>query len=78
MCDNKQIRQEIVTYLCGDDDLSAEFIELLKAGNLTEEDGKIIREKLTGQIDSHYTLICCLKTSTGSSLKVQKTIWQRK
>ena len=54
MCDNKQIRQEIVTYLCGDDDLSEDFIELLKAGNLAEEDGKIIRDKLVSQIDSHY------------------------
>ncbi len=54
MQDKKQIKMEIITYLCGGPDLSPEFIGLLEAGGLTEKDGKIIRNKLIDQLDSNY------------------------
>ena len=56
MQDKKQIRCEIITYLCGDNELSPKFIMLLKEGGLTEKDGKIIWKKLMDQLDSNYNL----------------------
>lgn len=54
MQDKKQVKCRIITYLCGGNDLSEKFIALLKAGGLTEKDGKAIRDKLTEQLDSNY------------------------
>ena len=46
MSDKKEIRQEIVNYLCGEEGLKEEFIDLLKSGGLSEEDGHELKEKL--------------------------------
>ena len=54
MKDKKEIKMEIVNWLCGDDELSEKFITLLEAGGLTEEEGKIIRNKLVDRLDSNY------------------------
>ena len=54
MNDKKEIKRQIITYLCGDSDLSPKFIRLLEAGGLSEKDGKIIRSKLIEDIDSNY------------------------
>lgn len=54
MQDKKEIKMEIITWLCGDDELSEKFIRLLEAGGLTEKDGKIIRQELIDQLDSNY------------------------
>ena len=54
MQDKRETRMEIVNWLCGDDELSDRFITLLEAGGLTENDGRIIREKLIDQLDSNY------------------------
>ena len=54
MQDKKEIKMEIVNWLCGDDELSEKFIRLLEAGGLSEEDGRIIRQKLIDQLDSNY------------------------
>ena len=35
MSDKKEIRQEIVNYLCGEEGLKEEFIDLLKSGGLS-------------------------------------------
>lgn len=56
MQDKKLIKLEIITYLCGDNDLSPKFIKLLKAGDLTEEDGKIIQDRLIYNIYSDYNI----------------------
>lgn len=56
MKDKMQAKMQIITYLCGGDDLSPEFIALLKEGDLTERDGKIIRDKMIKQTDSNYNL----------------------
>lgn len=52
MPDRKEIRLEIVNYLCGKEGLKDEFIELLKAGGLSEYEGRIIKNKLLKDIDS--------------------------
>ncbi|WP_406533852.1 DUF6794 domain-containing protein [Methanobrevibacter sp.] len=54
MQDKKQIKMEIITYLCGCPELSPEFIGLLEAGGLTEKDGKTIRQNLINNLDSNY------------------------
>ena len=56
MSDKKEIRQEIVNYLCGEEGLKEEFIDLLKSGGLSEEDGHEIKEKLLNEIDSSKDL----------------------
>ena len=56
MSDKKEIRQEIVNYLCGEEGLKEEFIDLLKSGGLSEDDGYEIKEKLLNEIDSSKDL----------------------
>ena len=56
MNDKRKTRLEIVTWLCGDENLSEKFIRLLEAGGLSENDGKAIREELLGEIDSNYNM----------------------
>ena len=56
MSDKKEIRQEIVNYLCGEEGLKEEFIDLLKSGGLSEDDGYEIKEKLLNEIDSSRDL----------------------
>ena len=56
MNDKRKTRLEIVTWLCGDENLSEKFIRLLEAGGLSEDDGKAIREEMIGEIDSNYNM----------------------
>ena len=63
MSDKKEIRQEIVNYLCGEEGLKEEFINLLKSGGLSEEDGHEIKEKLLNEIDSSKDLNLLFTTS---------------
>ena len=63
MSDKKEIRQEIVNYLCGEEGLKDEFIDLLKSGGLSEDDGYEIKEKLLNEIDSSKDLNLVFKTS---------------
>ena len=56
MSDKKEIRQEIVNYLCGEEGLKDEFIDLLKSGGLSEDEGYEIKEKLLNEIDSSKDL----------------------
>ena len=63
MLDKKEIRQEIVNYLCGKEGLKDEFIDLLKAGGLSESDGYAIKEKLLNEIDSSKDLNLVFITS---------------
>lgn len=63
MSDKKEIRQEIVNYLCGEECLKEEFIDLLKSGGLSEDDGYEIKEKLLNEIDSSKDLNLVFKTS---------------
>ena len=52
----KQDRQEIVNNLCGEEGLKEDFIYLLKMGGLSEYEGKILKDKLSREIDSDYDL----------------------
>lgn len=63
MLDKKEIRQEIVNYLCGEEGLKDEFIDLLKSGGLSESDGYEIKEKLLNEIDSSKDLNLVFVTS---------------
>ena len=63
MLDKKEIRQEIVNYLCGEEGLNEEFIDLLKSGGLSEYDGYEIKEKLLNEIDSSKDLNLLFVTS---------------
>ena len=63
MSDKKEIRQEIVNYLCGEEGLKEEFIDLLKSGGLSEDEGYGIKEKLLNEIDSSKDLNLVFKTS---------------
>ena len=63
MLDKKGIRQEIVNYLCGEEGLNEEFIDLLKSGGLSESDGYEIKEKLLNEIDSSKDLNLVFVTS---------------
>ena len=63
MSDKKEIRQEIVNYLCGEEGLKEEFIDLLKSGGLSEDDGYEIKEKLLNEIDSSKDLNLLFTTS---------------
>ena len=63
MLDKKEIRQEIVNYLCGEEGLKEEFIDLLKSGGLSEDDGYEIKEKLLNEIDSSKDLNLVFYTS---------------
>ena len=63
MLDKKEIRQEIVNYLCGEEGLKEEFIDLLKSGGLSEDDGYEIKEKLLNEIDSSKDLNLLFTTS---------------
>ena len=63
MLDKKEIRQEIVNYLCGEEGLKDEFINLLKSGGLSESDGYEIKEKLLNEIDSSKDLNLVFVTS---------------
>jgi hypothetical protein len=51
MSDRKEIRKEIVNYLCGEEGLKNEFIDLLELGGLSEYEGNIIKTKLLKDID---------------------------
>ena len=62
MLDRKEIRQEIVNYLCGEG-LKEEFIDLLKSGGLSVDDGYEIKEKLLNEIDSSKDLNLLFTTS---------------
>ena len=63
MSDKKEIRQEIVNYLCGEEGLKEEFIDLLKSGGLSEDDGYEIKENLLNEIDSNKDLNLLFYTS---------------
>jgi hypothetical protein len=63
MLDKKEIRQEIVNHLCGEEGLKDEFIDLLKSGGLSESDGYAIKEKLLNEIDSSKDLNLVFTTS---------------
>ena len=63
MLDKKEIRQEMVNYLCGKDGLKDKFIDLLKSGGLSESDGYEIKEKLLNEIDSSKDLNLVFVTS---------------
>ena len=63
MLDKKEIRQEMVNYLCGKDGLKDKFIDLLKLGGLSESDGYEIKEKLLNEIDSSKDLNLVFVTS---------------
>ena len=63
MLDKKEIRQEMVNYLCGEEGLKDEFIDLLKSGGLSESDGYEIKEKLLNEIDSSKDLNLVFVTS---------------
>ena len=63
MSDKKEIRQEIVNYLCGEEGLKEEFIDLLKSGGLSEDDGYEIKEELLNEIDSSRDLNLVFYTS---------------
>ena len=63
MLNKKEIRQEMVNYLCGKEGLKNEFIDLLKAGGLSESDGYEIKEKLLNEIDSSKDLNLVFVTS---------------
>ena len=63
MLDKKEIRQEMVNYLCGEEGLKDEFIDLLKSGGLSEYDGYEIKEKLLNEIDSSKDLNLVFVTS---------------
>ena len=63
MSDKKEIRQEIVNYLCGEECLKEEFIDLLKSGGLSEDAGYEIKEKLLNEIDSSKDLNLVFTTS---------------
>lgn len=63
MLDKKEIRQEMVNYLCGKEGLKDEFINLLKSGGLSESDGYEIKEKLLNEIDSSKDLNLVFVTS---------------
>ena len=63
MLDKKEIRQEIVNYLCGEEGLKDEFNDLLKLGGLSESDGYEIKEKLLNEIDSSKDLNLVFVTS---------------
>ena len=63
MLDKTEIRQEIVNYLCGEEGLKEEFIDLLKSGGLSEDDGYEIKEKLLNEIDSSKDLNLLFTTS---------------
>lgn len=56
MLNKKEIRQGIVNYLCGEEDLKDEFVDLLKSGGLSEYEGNIIKDNLLEKIDSGYDL----------------------
>ncbi len=59
----KEIKQEIVNYLCGKEGLKDEFIDLLKSGGLSEKDGYEIKENLLNEIDSTKDLNLVFYTS---------------
>ena len=56
MKDKTEIRRQIITYLCGEDELSPKFINLLKAGGLTKKDGEIIKNKLNDKLDTNLNI----------------------
>ena len=53
----REERQEIVNYLCGEEGLKDEFIDLLKLGGLSEYEGNIIKDALLEKIDSDENLV---------------------
>ena len=56
MKNKTEIRRKIITYLCGEDELSPEFINLLKTGGLTKKDGEIIKSKLNDKLDTNLNI----------------------
>lgn len=48
----KELKIEIIDYLCGKDELSERFLKLLAAGGMNREDGLEIRERLIKHLDS--------------------------
>ena len=56
MKDKTEIRRQIITYLCGEDELSPKFINLLKAGGLTKNEGEIIKSKLNDKLDTNLNI----------------------
>ena len=54
MNDKKEIRKEIVYYLCGEEGLSHRFLKLLEAGGMGEYEGLLIKNAMLELTDR-----CC-------------------
>ena len=46
MPNKKELRKQIIDYLCGEEDISPRFLKLLEAGGMSKEDGLIIKDRL--------------------------------
>ena len=56
MSNEKETREKTVNYLCGEEGLKDEFLDLLKLGGLGEYEGHIIKDALLEKIDSDEDL----------------------
>lgn len=71
MNNRKEIRLEIVNYLCGSDDkLSERFINLLKLSGMGVADGLVIKNKLMRKIDSQVDLDSVFKDAFKNQYKI--------
>ena len=71
MDNRKEIRLEIVNYLCGSDDkLSDRFIGLLKLSGMGVADGLVIKNKLMQKIDSQVDLDSVFKEAFKNQYKI--------
>ena len=71
MNNRKEIRLEIVNYLCGSDDkLSDRFIDLLKLSGMGVADGLVIKNKLMQKIDSQIDLDSVFKDAFKNQYKI--------
>lgn len=51
MSDKRELRKQIIDYLCGEEDISPRFLKLLEAGGMSEEDGLAIKNRLMKHLD---------------------------
>ena len=42
----RELRKQIIDYLCGEGEISLRFLKLLEAGGMSKEDGLIIKDRL--------------------------------
>ena len=51
MSNKRELRKQIIYYLCGEDDISPKFLKLLEGGGMDKEDELAIKDRLMNHLE---------------------------